>query len=215
MPSAVSTTMSPSRKAKKVSTSLSTQTETHPTDDYLSLLTSYQQQPLMTETNCYAGIDASTMVAEGELVDFDTEVEPILEALVGKSIHDAIWELQKEEEESQLKRRRAEIESRIEQEKEALRQIEQEQERREMERDRLRRVKQAEYERKLREEYEACKLEYEKQFNSEVKPYVIKASETNLILRELIPIDETKDKNLQLARYLADEIIRQASLRAK
>lgn len=44
------------------------------------------------------GIDASTQVEEGELFDFDLEVEPILEVLVGKTLQQSMMEVLEEEE---------------------------------------------------------------------------------------------------------------------
>jgi len=44
------------------------------------------------------GIDKSTDIAEGDLFDFDQEVEPILEVLVGKTLDHALMEVLEEEE---------------------------------------------------------------------------------------------------------------------
>jgi hypothetical protein len=44
------------------------------------------------------GIDAETQVEDGELFDFDAEVEPILEVLVGKTLEQSMMEVMEEEE---------------------------------------------------------------------------------------------------------------------
>uniref|UniRef100_A0A6S8Z3R3 Uncharacterized protein n=1 Tax=Ditylum brightwellii TaxID=49249 RepID=A0A6S8Z3R3_9STRA len=49
--------------------------------------------------------DKSTQIEPGELFDFDTEVAPILDVLVEKSIETAVMELEQEEEIASLRRR--------------------------------------------------------------------------------------------------------------
>lgn len=49
------------------------------------------------------GIDAETQILEGELFDFYTEVQPIIEALVGRTIEQAVIEVMHEEELADLK----------------------------------------------------------------------------------------------------------------
>ena len=44
------------------------------------------------------GVDVVTQILPGDLFDFDLEVEPVLEVLVGKTIHVAMLELMQEEE---------------------------------------------------------------------------------------------------------------------
>ena len=51
-----------------------------------------------------SGSDVSTQVMEGELFDFDFEVTPILEVLVGKTIEQALMEVMEEEELDMLKK---------------------------------------------------------------------------------------------------------------
>jgi hypothetical protein len=45
-----------------------------------------------------SGIDAETQVEEGELFDFDFEVQPILQVLVGKTLEQALLEVMEEDE---------------------------------------------------------------------------------------------------------------------
>ncbi|KAM4713747.1 radial spoke head protein 3 homolog [Anableps anableps] len=45
-----------------------------------------------------SGIDVETQIEEGELFDFDLEVQPVLEVLVGKTIEQSLLEVMEEEE---------------------------------------------------------------------------------------------------------------------
>ncbi|KFQ28329.1 Radial spoke head protein 3, partial [Merops nubicus] len=49
------------------------------------------------------GKDVATQIEEGELFDFDVEVKPILEVLVGKTLEQALLEVMEEEELAQLR----------------------------------------------------------------------------------------------------------------
>ncbi|TPX67496.1 hypothetical protein SpCBS45565_g03767 [Spizellomyces sp. 'palustris'] len=59
-----------------------------------------------------SGMDVATQVYEGELFDFDYEVQPILEVLVGKTIEQALMEVHEEEELEMLKRHQIDFEER-------------------------------------------------------------------------------------------------------
>nr|CCA27357.1 flagellar radial spoke protein putative [Albugo laibachii Nc14] len=52
-----------------------------------------------------SGIDACTQIEDGDLFDFDLEVEPILEVLVGKALEFGMLEVQEEDELSDIRRR--------------------------------------------------------------------------------------------------------------
>eukprot|EP00903_Cladosiphon_okamuranus_P018089 g16647.t1 len=54
-----------------------------------------------------SGVDADTQVVVGELFEFDLEVEPILEVLVGKTLELSVLELMEEEELAVIRRRQA------------------------------------------------------------------------------------------------------------
>jgi radial spoke head protein 3 len=49
------------------------------------------------------GFDVGTEIADGDLFDFDTEVEPMLEVLIGKTLEQALIEVMHEEEIADLK----------------------------------------------------------------------------------------------------------------
>jgi len=56
------------------------------------------------------GHDAQTQIMSGDLFNFDLEVEPILEVLVGKNMHTAMLELMQEEELSAIRMQQEEFE---------------------------------------------------------------------------------------------------------
>lgn len=55
------------------------------------------------------GRDVGTEILEGELFDFDTEVQPIIEVLVGRTIEQALIEVLHEEEIAEMKRQQQQI----------------------------------------------------------------------------------------------------------
>jgi len=57
------------------------------------------------------GQDVDTQIMPGDLFDFDLEVEPILEVLVGKTIHVAMLELMQEEELEAIRQQQEEFEA--------------------------------------------------------------------------------------------------------
>ncbi|KAJ1440528.1 radial spoke 3 protein [Ochromonadaceae sp. CCMP2298] len=57
------------------------------------------------------GFDAETQIENGDLFDFDLEVEPILEVLVGKTIHVSMLELMQEEELDAIRLQQEEFEA--------------------------------------------------------------------------------------------------------
>lgn len=75
------------------------------------------------------GVDIGTQILDGELFDFDTEVQPLLEVLVGRSLEQAIVEVMHEEEVADLKEQQQRLMAIREQEKAEIRRLE-EQERR-------------------------------------------------------------------------------------
>lgn len=65
--------------------------------------------PLFVATK--TGKDTSTQIDHGDLFDFDLEVEPLLEVLVGKTIHVSMLELMQEEELEAIRREQEQFES--------------------------------------------------------------------------------------------------------
>merc|ERR1719201_2015696 len=56
------------------------------------------------------GVDIDTQIEEGDLFDFDVEVEPVLEVLVGKTLEQSMMEVLEEEELESLRRHQEEFE---------------------------------------------------------------------------------------------------------
>jgi hypothetical protein len=63
------------------------------------------QSPLFLPAK--VGVDFGTQVLHGELFDFDREVEPVLEVLVGKTLEHGMMEVLEEEELASIRRRQA------------------------------------------------------------------------------------------------------------
>lgn len=55
------------------------------------------------------GVDIATGIDEGDLFDFDTEVQPILETLVGRSVEQGLLEVMHEEELADMRRQQQEF----------------------------------------------------------------------------------------------------------
>merc|ERR1719353_2164535 len=58
------------------------------------------------------GVDIDTQIEEGDLFDFDVEVEPVLEVLVGKTLEQSMMEMLEEEELESLRRHQEDFEKR-------------------------------------------------------------------------------------------------------
>ncbi|XP_044749382.1 radial spoke head protein 3 homolog [Coccinella septempunctata] len=98
------------------------------------------------------GIDAETQIYPGDLFDFDMEVQPILEVLVGKTVEQALIEVLEEEELAALKeQQRKFLEIRAAEACEAQRLIEKE---RRLQREKERRIKDYEEGIKVQKEME-------------------------------------------------------------
>jgi radial spoke head protein 3 len=78
------------------------ETQTHPSMDRPA-------SPLFVRAKI--GFDAGTQIENGDLFDFDLEVEPILEVLVGKTIHVSMLELMQEEELDAIRQQQEEFET--------------------------------------------------------------------------------------------------------
>jgi radial spoke head protein 3 len=64
-----------------------------------------------SSTSLQSGVDVSTEIAAGELFDFDFEVAPLLEVLVGRTLEQAMAELTHEAEIDALRARREAFEA--------------------------------------------------------------------------------------------------------
>uniref|UniRef100_A0A182WI04 Radial spoke head protein 3 n=1 Tax=Anopheles minimus TaxID=112268 RepID=A0A182WI04_9DIPT len=82
------------------------------------------------------GCDASTEILDGELFDFDIEVQPIIEVLVSRTLEQALVEVLHEEEIAEMKQQQQKILALREAELAELRRLEQEEQKRQTERER-------------------------------------------------------------------------------
>ncbi len=82
------------------------------------------------------GTDVATQILEGELFSFDLEVEPILEVLVGKTMHQALMAVEEETELAELKRRQEDATERKAADLAEVQRLEEEEKRRQAEKER-------------------------------------------------------------------------------
>lgn len=82
------------------------------------------------------GIDACTEILDGELFDFDREVKPVLETLVGHCVEQGILEVANEEEIADLRQKQEEFMAKREADTEELRRLQAEEYRLQAEKDR-------------------------------------------------------------------------------
>lgn len=81
-------------------------------------------------------MDIATQIEEGDLFDFDTEVEPILEVLVGKSLERAAMEVMEDEELASMRRHQEHFQQLREQELVEVQRMEASEQRRQEEKER-------------------------------------------------------------------------------
>lgn len=62
-----------------------------------------QRPPTPPYVQSKVGVDVSTEILDGDLFDFDSEVQPILETLVGRTLQQALTEVMHEEEIADLR----------------------------------------------------------------------------------------------------------------
>eukprot|EP01137_Pigoraptor_chileana_P034929 Opistho-2@28196 len=82
------------------------------------------------------GVDVATQIEDGDLFDFDVEVRPILEVLVGKTIEQALMEVMEEEELANLRHHQREFEQIRNSELAETQRLEEQERRRKEEKDR-------------------------------------------------------------------------------
>eukprot|EP00962_Isochrysis_galbana_P039904 scaffold14376_cov108-Isochrysis_galbana.AAC.7 len=166
------------------------------------------------------GVDAETQVEDGELFDFDAEVEPILEVLIGKTLEQSMMEVMEEEELSNMRQHQEHFEQIRNAELAETQRLEAAEQRRVAEKDR--RVQQ-EKERVEREKVVAAKVAartFAKGFLSELQSAAVE----NLkdagyfydpleaeVRQDFVPwlldaMDEPLDQ-MRVARAIADQLI--------
>lgn len=85
----------------------------------------FLQRPLTPPyVSSKVGVDAATEITEGELFDFDSEVQPILETLIGRTLQQALTEVIHEEEIADLREQQQKMMALREAEMSELRRLE-------------------------------------------------------------------------------------------
>lgn len=122
--------------------------------------------PLYVPTK--TGRDADTQVLDGELFDFDTEVDPILDVMVGKTLEQAMLEVLQEEELEAMRAQQSQFEQRRKEEVLETQRLEAQERRKYEEKDR-------------RKKQEAARIQREKATREKLKSRLhAKAFHTNL-----------------------------------
>lgn len=90
----------------------------------------FLQRPLTPPyVSAKVGVDVSTEIVEGELFDFDMEVQPILETLIGRTLQQALTEVIHEEEIAELREQQQKMLASREAEMAELRRLEEQESR--------------------------------------------------------------------------------------
>ncbi|CAJ1077069.1 radial spoke head protein 3 homolog [Xyrichtys novacula] len=149
-----------------------------------------------------SGKDAETQIEEGELFDFDREVQPLLEVLVGKTIEQSLEEVMEEEELASLKAQQRDYQERRNNELAEVQRL-QEQERRRTE-EKVRRIsQQKEALRKERETAEKIAARaYTQQYLADLFPSVFSSLRDHGFFYD--PVE--KDVETHFLPWLMDEV---------
>ncbi|XP_061667944.1 radial spoke head protein 3 homolog [Syngnathoides biaculeatus] len=149
-----------------------------------------------------SGKDVATQIEEGELFDFDREVQPLLEVLVGKTIEQSLLEVMEEEELARLRAQQRAFQELRNAELAELQRL-QERERRRAE-EKERRI--AQQKKALRMEKETVEkiaaLAYSQQYLSELVPTVFKSLRVHGFFYD--PVE--KDIETNFFPWLMDEV---------
>lgn len=90
----------------------------------------FLQRPLTPPyVSSKVGVDVSTEIFDGELFDFDMEVQPILETLIGRTLQQALTEVIHEEEIAELREQQQKMLATREAEMAELRRLEEQESR--------------------------------------------------------------------------------------
>lgn len=172
------------------------------------------------------GIDVETQIYEGDLFDFDAEVEPILDVLVGKTLEQSMMEVMEEEELANMRAHQEQFEQIRNTELAETQRLEEAEKRRTAEKQR--RVEQEKE--RVRQEQEVTEKvaarTFAKGFLSQLQSQVVQnlseagffydpleAEVTNTFLPWLMENMASKLDTLAIARALADDLIADASKR--
>lgn len=212
------------------------------TDDFLEELTdrpiekesATQTHPLMDRppsplfVPAKIGRDADTQIEDGDLFDFDFEVEPLLEVLVGKTLHTSMLELMQEEELENIRRKQHDFEQIRDAELAEVQRLEAEAKRKAAERER--RASQERERRRARQELDekvaarTLAKSYLGQLHLSVFSSLrdaglfydpVRKEVEDVYLPGLLTEVQRGTSNLASARSMVDELIRAAAARAR
>ncbi|XP_008277652.1 radial spoke head protein 3 homolog [Stegastes partitus] len=149
-----------------------------------------------------SGKDVATQIEEGELFDFDREVQPVLEVLVGKTVEQALLEVMEEEELSCLRAQQRAFEELRNNELAEVQRL-QEQERRHSEEKERRVAQQKEVLKKERETAEKIAARvYAQQYMADLLPAVFTSLRRHGYFYD--PVE--KDVEMNFLPWLMDEV---------
>lgn len=167
------------------------------------------------------GRDAETQVLDGELFDFETEVDPILDVLVGKTMEQAMLEVLQEEEVELMRRQQVEFDQRRKEEVLEMQRLEAAEKRKFEEKERRKRQEMARIRREKETREKLCARMFSKSFLSNLENRVFARLEDegwfyDSVEREVeldfVPwVFDQMDKELEKhrrARRVVDELIR-------
>ncbi|KAJ3167516.1 Radial spoke head protein 3 [Irineochytrium annulatum] len=172
-----------------------------------------------------SGVDVSTQVLEGELFNFDYEVAPLLEVIVGKTIEQSLMEVMEEEELETLRKHQRDHEERRNAELAEVQRLEDAERRRTEEKER----RLAEQIRILKEKQEAAEKisarAFAQAYLANLVPSVLDSLSNNGYFYDTVEkevetlflpwLSSEVEKNLdkiRLARMVTDDIIRNAAV---
>lgn len=179
----------------------------HPPERHIDCQTEqfYLQAPPMAPYVPYTtGVDAYTQVDDGDLYDFDTEVEPLIQSIVNVSVEQAILEVLHEEQVAEMREQQQKFLALREAEMAELRRLEAEEQRTQVEKERRQHLEQvsANLDEQMRERATAAKMI--QGYVSQMIPDVIDAIDVHIQGRS---VAELQDK-LQpwLAQQVAEDV---------
>eukprot|EP01138_Halocafeteria_seosinensis_P006712 gb/GECG01006863.1/.p1 GENE.gb/GECG01006863.1/~~gb/GECG01006863.1/.p1 ORF type:complete len:379 (+),score=81.54 gb/GECG01006863.1/:1-1137(+) len=119
-----------------------------------------------------AGVDKETQVEDGELFDFDMEVEPVLEVLVGRTLEQGLMEVLEEEELESIRKHQEEFEQIRNAELAEVQRMESEAKRKEEEKERRRKQEEERVERERQIKQKVAASEHARKYLKSVRQAV-------------------------------------------
>jgi len=164
--------------------------EKPPMDDVLCQTDPFMDRPMSPEfAPAKTGMDMETQIYPGELFDFDTEVRPITELLVGKTMEQALLEVMEEEELEALRYQQRRYEERRRAELLEQQRLEEQEKRLEDEK-----------KRRILQHHEALRIQRDAERRLKASYFTIR------YLRDLVPLNNLNREGFFVADATEDEI---------